>query len=162
MRHLSILAPCFALFWTLSTPASAQMLINTPYPLLAALGPASSQMPAVSAPTVGSAPASFDIQDLSLPAVAGQSFELRLKLGGHERGAPPAPSAGRRAGSRVLAGAARGAREPRPYDAVTTYRGEVDGLPGAQVAASLFEGGLYALVLGDPSGSAYFVEPAAS
>jgi len=56
--------------------------------LLAAFAPASSQMPAVSAPTVGPAPASFDIQDLSLPAVAGQSFELRLNLGGHERVAP--------------------------------------------------------------------------
>src|SRR5262249_24756597 len=130
MRHLSILAPCFALFWTLSTPASAQMLINTHYPLLAALGPASSQMPAVSAPTVGSSPSSSDIQDLSLPAVAGQSFELRLKLGGHERVVHLAPYVARSAGFRVLAGAAHGALEPRPYDAVTTYRGEVDGLPG--------------------------------
>lgn len=88
--------------------------------------------------------------DLFVPQEAEPVFEVALELGGEWK--------------RVAFGATsissdRRAGDDDPDRPVTTYRGRVEGWPGAEVAGSILSDGLHALILGSPNGRGYSIQP---
>ncbi|MDX9910574.1 MAG: M12 family metallo-peptidase [Phycisphaerales bacterium] len=87
----------------------------------------------------------YDLQQIGLPAFEGQAFDVSVNLGGVDYTLFLEPHSLRSSDFKVVE---YGANGPVLLDppAPRTYRGSVDGVPGAQVAASLLDTGLSAMV----------------
>ena len=110
----------------------------------------------------GLAVSDLELQELSLPAGPGSAFSVDVTLDGNPMRLLLSPHSVRASGFRLLvqdAGGALAEQQPAP---IATYRGEVDGVPGSIVAASLLEGQLTALVRLGPGLPIFGVQPASA
>jgi Metallo-peptidase family M12/IPT/TIG domain len=109
-----------------------------------------------------SVPGAGVIQALALPTDIAASFDVELELGGAPCRLQLQPHEVLSPGARVLHQRSDGALEPVDIGESRTYRGIVDGLAGATVAASRFEDGLRAVIDDPLRATTWYVEPAAA
>lgn len=101
------------------------------------------------------------LQELSLPEQAGSAFEVTVGLDGAPMRLLLSPHSMRSADFQLLVQVEDGIIEQAPAP-VATYRGEVEGVPGSVVAASLLDGQLTALVRLAPGLPVFGVQPASA
>ena len=109
--------------------------------------------------SLGSSVAKLASVDLS-EALAGNPWRFSFDFDGLAYSAWLTPTQVRAAGFRATASGSEGAWDCTA-PALGTWRGPLDGIPGAQVAVGLGPDGLRVAVLGDPRGD-WFVQPASS
>ncbi len=96
---------------------------------------------------------------LTVPLEAGAAFETVVPINGENLTLKVAPHSIRSEGYKLLVDIGDGVIEERQPGKIITYRGIVEGLEGAVVAGSLFEGeGFEARVL-LADGTSYWIEP---
>lgn len=93
-------------------------------------------------------------------AAAGSAWRLDMAFDGQAYSAWLAPTQVRADGFRAVARGVEGAQDCTS-PSMGTWRGALDGVPGAQVAVGRGPDGLRIAVLGDPAGD-WFVQPASS
>jgi hypothetical protein len=102
-------------------------------------------------PTQGSDPRTqlvrFQIEDIVIPATAGSALTIPLSLDGAPCALHLEAHSLRADGFRVLVQDNRGQIREEVSPITRTYRGEVEGLAGARVAASVADGQLFAVIL---------------
>jgi len=103
----------------------------------------------------------LNLQELSLPDQAGSAFEVTVGLDGAPMRLLLSPHSMRSADFQLLVQVEDGIIEQAPAP-VATYRGEVEGVPGSVVAASLLDGQLTALVRLGPGLPVFGVQPASA
>ncbi|HVQ26299.1 MAG TPA: M12 family metallo-peptidase [Planctomycetota bacterium] len=104
----------------------------------------------------------LSLQELSLPAASGAAFSVQVALDGNPMRLLLSPHSMRSPDFQLLVQVESGAivsQEPAP---ITTYRGEVEGVPGSIVAASLIDGQLTALIRLAPDLPVFGVQPASA
>jgi len=102
----------------------------------------------------------FQVEDIALPVTAGAALTIPLSIDGAACTLQLESHSLRGDGFRVLVQDDHGALQEAELPEVQTYRGEVEGLEGAGVAASVADGKLSAVILLD-DGSRWYVEPMA-
>ncbi len=103
----------------------------------------------------------FQVEDLFIPTTAGASLSIPLSLGDVPCELQLEAHTLRDDGFRVLVQNARGQWHEQVAPETKTYRGHVEGLGGARVAASIVEGQLSAMIRLE-DGSRWYVEPIAA
>ncbi|MCA9289504.1 MAG: hypothetical protein KDA25_00145 [Phycisphaerales bacterium] len=101
--------------------------------------------------------ADYSLQALALPATSDAPFDVALSLDGVPVVLHLSPYSMRSSKFQVLVQEADGHLYPYEVGAPRTVRGQVDGVPGSEVAGSLLDGQLHAMILLDEM--QYFVQP---
>jgi hypothetical protein len=141
------------LFKLISAPAFLPaLLLGTLAPRVQAQAPGLSDCWATG-PASDLAFASFELQELTLPLAPLPSFEVQVALDDSAKRIVLT----QRSDASSSATATRTLRRTN-----TTYRGLVEGWPGAVVAASLLDDGLHAVILGTPTGEVWSIRPGSS
>lgn len=100
------------------------------------------------------------LQELTLPTQAGDAFSVSVRLDGAPLQLLLSPCSLRSADFQLLVQDASGAIVPQRPAPPLTYRGEVEGIAGSVVSASLIDGQLTALVRLAPGLPVFGVQPA--
>jgi hypothetical protein len=102
------------------------------------------------------------LQELSLPAQAGASFAVPVALDGAPMQLLLSPYSLRSPTFQLLVQVEGGAIVQQAPAPAATYRGEVEGVPGSVVSASLIDGQLSALIRLAPGLPVFGVQPASA
>lgn len=102
------------------------------------------------------------LQDLSLPAQAGAAFAVPVALDGAPMQLLLSPYSMRSPHFQLLVQVEGGAIVQQTPAPPATYRGEVEGVPGSVVSASLIDGQLTALIRLAPGLPVFGVQPASA
>ena len=124
----------------------------------AGVGLAFSQ-PAASGPVLPEIPQllGYTMSQLTVPQEAGEPFDVVMQLGDEAHVMTLHPYTVRAADFQLLVDHGDGQLVPEEPEPFTTYRGELAGVPGSWVAASLIEGNLRATIYAN--GQGWTVEP---
>jgi hypothetical protein len=104
----------------------------------------------------------LSLQELSLPAAPGSAFAVAVVLDGNPMQLLLSPHSMRSPDFQLLVQVESGAIVSQEAAPIATYRGEVEGVPGSVVAASLVDGQLTALIRLAPGLPVFGVQPASA